>query len=57
MWQEKSERMVRVAPGDLVYNVPAGCAGRRKKSKIIPAHVIVKKVILRKGTESVFPTR
>ena len=28
IWEEKSVQMVRVASGDLVYNVPAARAGR-----------------------------
>jgi hypothetical protein len=33
MWQDKSVLMVRVASGNLVYNVPASMLGDEKKSK------------------------
>jgi hypothetical protein len=33
MWEEKSVPMVRVASGNLVYNVPARTLVREKKSK------------------------
>ena len=33
MWEEKSMPMVRVASGDLVYNVPASMLVDERKSK------------------------
>ena len=33
IWQEKSVQMVRVASGDLVYNVPAACAWSMKEKQ------------------------
>jgi hypothetical protein len=33
MWEEKSVSMVRVASGDLVYNVPASMLADERKSR------------------------